>query len=322
MAGREFYGIDEEIMKGVQITAMRVRAGDDASCLNLNRAQTPRLLGVPARRLHELGAFSFSQAQKGADLSQAWLLLNQPLMNDVVPAIGEENAIRWALGKKIGDEIIIADERGSARKLKIVAALSRSMMQGSLMISEENFVKLYPSASGYQNFLIDAPANRIKPVSDALSRSLQDYGFATTPSVERLAILHAIQNTYLSTFLVLGGLGLILGISGVGILIWRNAWERRGEWAQMTAMGFRRSRLKSLAIKEQALLIFVGLFAGLFAAILAVLPALTTPGANIPWATIIFLMLAIVANGLFWTCLAVNVAVKKDLIMEVLRENG
>ena len=321
-AGKDFYGIDEELLKGVQITAMRVRAGDEASCLNLNRAQTPRLLGVPCKRLHDLGAFSFSQVQKGASIRHAWLLLNEPLNDNAIPAIGDENSIRWALGKKIGDEINITDEAGSTRKLRLVAALSGSMMQGSLMISEENFVQLFPSASGYQSFLIDTPLDQINSVSEALSRSLQDYGFASIPTVQKLAAFQAVQNTYLSTFLVLGGLGLLLGITGVGILIWRNAWERRGEWAQMAAIGYSHRILKSLALKEQTLLIFFGISAGLLTAILAVFPALMSPGVVIPYATIIGLMILIAANGLFWTFITINFAVKKDVIIEILREDG
>ena len=45
-AGREFYGLGADQMAGVSVVPLRVREGDVASCLNLNRAQKPRLLGV------------------------------------------------------------------------------------------------------------------------------------------------------------------------------------------------------------------------------------------------------------------------------------
>jgi putative ABC transport system permease protein len=50
-AGREFFGLDENSLKGVSVVSLRVHDGDDASCLNLNRAQTPRLLGVNPQEL-------------------------------------------------------------------------------------------------------------------------------------------------------------------------------------------------------------------------------------------------------------------------------
>jgi len=39
----------------VQVVPMRLREGDDASCLNLNRAQTPQLLGVQPELLNDYG---------------------------------------------------------------------------------------------------------------------------------------------------------------------------------------------------------------------------------------------------------------------------
>ena len=49
-AGRDFFALDEKSLQGVEVVPFRVHDGDDASCLNLNRAQTPRLLGVDRRR--------------------------------------------------------------------------------------------------------------------------------------------------------------------------------------------------------------------------------------------------------------------------------
>ena len=43
--GRDAYGLSDEVMRDVKVVPLRVRDGDDASCLNLNRALQPRLLG-------------------------------------------------------------------------------------------------------------------------------------------------------------------------------------------------------------------------------------------------------------------------------------
>src|SRR5438874_257293 len=42
-AGREFFGLDDSALARVAFVPFRVREGDEASCLNLNRAQKPRL---------------------------------------------------------------------------------------------------------------------------------------------------------------------------------------------------------------------------------------------------------------------------------------
>ena len=62
-AGREFYGLNAEQLAGVNVVPLRVREGDVASCLNLNRAQKPRLLGVKPELL--AGRFTFAERGQG-----------------------------------------------------------------------------------------------------------------------------------------------------------------------------------------------------------------------------------------------------------------
>ncbi|MCW5558625.1 MAG: ABC transporter permease, partial [Verrucomicrobiae bacterium] len=74
--GREFFGLDDAAMNDVSVVSFRVRDGDDASCLNLNRAQNPRLLGVAPESLAARGAFTFTSLAKGVTLtngSNGWL---------------------------------------------------------------------------------------------------------------------------------------------------------------------------------------------------------------------------------------------------------
>ena len=63
------------------------------------------------------------------------------------------------------------------------------------------------------------------------SRALQDAGLELTPAAQRLNEFNAVQNTYLSTFQVLGGLGLLLGSAGLGVVVLRNVLERAANWA-------------------------------------------------------------------------------------------
>src|SRR5690606_34070164 len=98
------------------------------------------------------------------------------------------------------------------------------VFQGVLLMSEENFQRLYPEQSGYRYFLIgDEPGDGTRlsqedsvELSRLLETELADYGFDAEPVVDRLAAFLAVQNTYLSTFQTLGGLGLLLGTFGLG----------------------------------------------------------------------------------------------------------
>src|SRR5207248_4034257 len=95
-AGQEFFGLNPSQLEGVDVLPLRVRDGDDASCLNLNRAQTPRLLGVNPQLLQARGAFTFAKLAAGLPPQNPWLRLEDKPGDDSVPAIGDLNSILWA----------------------------------------------------------------------------------------------------------------------------------------------------------------------------------------------------------------------------------
>jgi ABC-type antimicrobial peptide transport system permease subunit len=231
-----------------------------------------------------------------------------------VPAIGDANAIEWALGKQLGDTLDFRDEQGRTFQVKLAGAVANSILQGSLIIDEAEFAKRFPNEGGYRVFLIDAPSNSVARVSANLSRALQDVGLELTPTAVRLNEFNAVQNTYLSTFQVLGGLGLLLGSAGLGIVVLRNMLERRGELGLLTAVGFRRRALLAMALGEHGGLLGLGLGLGLVAAAVAVLPSLLTPGATLPYQSLALTLGAVFLNGAFWTWLATRSALSGNLL--------
>jgi len=324
-AGREFFGLSAEELAGVNVVPLRVRAGDEASCLNLNRAQKPRLLGVKPELL--AGRFTFGSVSKGLDPRDGWELLrraahasNPSYSSDEIPAIGDANSIQWALGKKVGDTIDYVDEQGRAFKVRLVGAVANSILQGSLLIDEAEFVKRFPGESGYRMFLFDAPPSSVSRVSASLSRAMQDMGMELTTMAERLNSFNAVQNTYLGTFQILGGLGLLLGSAGLGVVVLRNVLERRGELGLLMAVGFRRRALQRLVLSEHGALLGLGLSIGIIAASVAVLPAVLSPGTQLPYVSLALTLAAVLVNGLFWTWLATGYALRGDLLAALRNE--
>src|SRR5690606_8347017 len=122
-AGRDFFGLDEDKLAGVSFVPFRVLEGEDASCLNLNLAQQPRLLGVDPRLLAERAAFTFTKTHGEQTTQNPWLLLNQDFGPGVVPAIGDAASIQWALKKSVGDDLIYLDDNGREFKVRIVGAV-------------------------------------------------------------------------------------------------------------------------------------------------------------------------------------------------------
>jgi len=312
--GREFFGLDDKKLAGVSLVPFRVKDGEDASCLNLNRAQRPRLIGVNPQLLQEREAFTFAGLAEGMDEKEPWNSLKNVGTGDEVPAIGDFNSIMWAMGKKVGDTLDFTDERGQTFKVRIVGAVANSILQGSLIIDEAALVAKYPSESGYRMFLIDAPAERVEEVSKTLTKALQNEGLELTSTADRLNAFNAVQNTYLSTFQILGGLGLLLGSLGLGVVVLRNVLERRGELALMQAIGFRTQTLKWLVISEHGMLLFVGLAVGVISALIAVLPALLSPGAEVPYVSLSVTLGAVLLSGAVWTFVAASFALRGQLL--------
>jgi putative ABC transport system permease protein len=320
--GRDFFGLDDKDLDGVRVVPVRVRDGEDASCLNLNRAQVPRLLGVRPEMLAERHAFTFVQATKGTDPQQGWQLLKQRLPDGAVPAVGDAASIQWALGKKIGDTLPYTDERGRHFRLRLVGAVANSILQGSLIIAEDPFLERFPSESGYRLFLVDVQPHqpaRMEQVAASLSRAAQDYGMELTQAARRLAAFNAVQNTYLNTFQVLGGLGLLLGSVGLGVVVLRNVLERRGELALLLAVGFRARALRWLVLSEHGGLLLLGLVIGILSALVAVLPTVLSPASQLPVRSLTGTLGAVFVSGALWTWLATHLALRGKLL-DALRD--
>lgn len=321
-AGIEQYGLDQALLAEVAMVPFRVRDGEEASCLNLNRAQVPRVIGVAPEALASRGAFRFVAFEKGLSSELGWQALNRErclaagldLGPDEVPAIGDQASIQYALGRKLGDRVPYTDAQGRTFQLRLVGAVANSILQGNLVIAQSEFVERFPDVAGYRWFLIDAPPAKVTPVAEELSRALVDDGLEVTRAVDRLAAFNAVQNTYLGTFQVLGGLGLALGSLGLGAVVLRNVLERRAELALLLALGYRQPTLRGLILVEHLALLGGGLAIGGLAAVVAVFPTVWTTGLAVPFWPLSVTLLAVLGNGVFWTWAATQLALRGNLL--------
>lgn len=309
-------------LQGVTIYGFRLRAGDDASCLNLYQPRKPRLLGVP-HAIVERGGFHFqaTEASSESERQNPWLLLEQPAPDDKsVPVFGEANTVMWMLKKSLGGDVEVPDAFGVTRKLRITGTLKDSVFQSELLLSEANFLKLYPDQSGYNYFLIDVPPDRAAEVGKLLQTALSDFGFEVTPTAERLGEYLAVENTYLTTFQALGGLGLLLGALGLAVVLVRNVWERRGELALLRALGYRHRDLGWMIVTENAFLLTLGLGIGTLSALAAVAPHVFEEGGEIQLLRLLGLLAVVLLVGLSAGAGAVISTLRTPLIPALRRE--
>ncbi len=313
-SGRKSMVLDSKMLQDVEFVQMRVREGDDASCFNLNRAQRPRLLGVQPDRLSARGSFRFTGTVDGAADENGWELLAEHTDADVVPAVGDYATIKWALGKSLGDEIEYSDEKGRMFRVRLVGMLENCILQGSLIIAEDEFIKRFPSEDGYRLLLIDTPQDRVEVVAEHLSAQFADFGLDLTSAKERLAAFSEVENTYLSIFQILGGLGLILGSVGLGLVVLRNMLERRNELAMLQAVGFNKNSLVRMVFSEHSGLLLAGLVCGTVSALVAAAPALRSPGVSVPYVSLVLTVCGIAVSGMIWVRVATAMALTGKML--------
>ena len=327
-----FSDSDLDTLAHCTIDSFRVHAGENASCLNLYKTAQPRILGTrdPQR---VLGNFAWATGTPALD-SDIDNSINSNLGTDsagrpVVPVVLDFATAVYSLhlSGKVGDQLTVHDGAGRDVTMQVVGLLKNSLLQGDLIISDSHFRQLFPSDSGSQVFFITdnrladppppSPADRLPTVDHLLENQLADYGFAATSSQARLARFLAVQNTYLSTFQSLGGLGLLLGTVGLAVVQLRGVIERRGELALLQAVGFRPRRVLLLVLLESGALLAGGLLLGALAAALSLLPQLLPSGqqpARFPWATAASLLAIILAVGLTATWLSTRRALHQSII--------
>lgn len=271
-AGRRLYGLAEADTAGAEFAMLRLREGDDASCLNLNRVALPPLLGVPVDAFARRGSFAFGRMDPRAGPGPgAWQALDADCGPGVIPAVADASVIEWGLGRKVGDRIALTDEAGRPVEILLIGALSDSIFQGRLLISDASMQRHFPSAAP-RVMLVETAAADGGRTARALEDRLGDLGLDLQPAAARLAAFTVVERTYLDIFLALGAIGLLIGSAGFGAVAHRNIVERRAEYALLQALGWRRRRILRGVALEHVALAGLGLAIGAGAAALAVLP--------------------------------------------------
>ena len=325
-AGRDALNLGAEAAT-LDIARFRLRPGDDASCANLYRPTSPRLLGAtPAFVAANRFSFSTSLASTDAERANPWRVLDRPVDDPrVVPVIGDATSLAYAFHVAVGDDIVIAGPDGQPLKLRVMAALRDSVLQSELVMSDAQFTRWFPRHEGYRVFLIgERPGAELSRTPDAIATQfegqLSDFGFDAQSAQDRLASYHRVENTYLSTFQALGGLGLVLGTFGLGTVLLRNVLERRREMALLRATGYQRSHLVRAVVAESACLLGAGLAIGLICALVAIGPAYAERGEGLPIGATLGLLAAVAVSGLVSTLLATRAVGSSELLPSLKHE--
>ena len=317
--------------------SFRYKPGEDASCNNLYQSTQPRVLGLPrdffARQLESESKFAWAGSL--SETENPW----EPLSNETVHAGTAEDPIPVVIDKNtanyslkifaLGTVKEVHYDSGESFHFKAVGFLSNTILQGSLLMSQQDFLAAFPEVAGYQYFLIDdnggaddqeivaetTESATVKTLEDRLS----DLGFDARSAPKLLANFMTVQNTYLSTFQTLGALGLLLGTLGLAAVQIRSVLERKRQLGLLRAVGFQLPQLSRLVMLENAWLLLIGLAVGIGSALLTTVPHWLTGAASVPWLALVAIFAGITLVGLIAGWLASR-SISKVPLLESLRD--
>ena len=314
----QLLGEENSLSSSSRVYSMRFKPGQDASCNNLYQSTRPQVIGAPQSFIDSFDdaqakqfRWASVQASDDAEADNPWHMLNQKTDDDSIPVIIDKNTANYSL--KIfatGGEYQVTYDNGDQVLYRVVGFLENSVLQGSLIVSEENFKRAFPSIGGYRYFLGGGESGDVKILEERLS----DVGFDARSATQMLADFQKVQNTYISTFQSLGALGLLLGTFGLAVVQVRSVLERRKELALMRSVGFTIGQLSRMVLMENSYLLILGLAVGIGAAVFATLPHYLFGSASVPWAALAVLFGAIAVVGTMAAFLASRIIVRMPLI--------
>jgi putative ABC transport system permease protein len=133
-------------------------------------------------------------------------------------------------------------------------------------------------------------------------------------------MFNQIENTYLSIFLLLGGLAMILGTVGLGISLARNILDRRQEIGILRAIGFKQNKVFAMVTLEHLLLLIIGTASGAVAAFVATIPSIYSDFIEASWQTALWIVLLILINGFIWISVITKNFLHKNLLATLRSE--
>jgi putative ABC transport system permease protein len=276
--GRAKLGLTD-LSENVHAIQLLKYSADDASCLNLNKVVTPNVLGINMDDLRN-SDFKISKTIFDDICRDAQLCVSTA--QNVYPALVDETVLQWSLGKKLGDTLIYLGEKGDTIFIQLAGTLENSIFQGNILIDKKLFSEIWGEISGSEIMLIgfsddvgvvetDNYPSLQDETKTLISQALNNYGVRVMTTNERMKLFYSVTDTYLTIFLTLGGLGLLLGIFSFIIVVRKNLLARTREITLYRSLGFNEKKLFKLLYKENIIIplcaISVGFLGSLFGVI-------------------------------------------------------
>ena len=161
----------------------------------------------------------------------------------------------------VGDIIGLFDKNNEVVEKKIIGVLDTSFIQG--VFSYKNFVREEFNVTVSNYFLFSVKKNvNVDDVAKSLERKFLKNGMQTIPIKTRVLEGLKTMNDFFDLFTAYMALGLLIGVSGLGIITMRTVHERKQEIGMMRAIGFKRRMVLTSFLIEFSMISLLGIIVG------------------------------------------------------------
>lgn len=180
---------------------------------------------------------------------------------------------------ELGDTVTAYAADGSTRDLEIVGFTNNDVMWSGAWVSAELLEDLAPDAVASMAYISVADGSDLATVADRLESRFRRQGIQAEPFADRVNRILAID---LGFFGLLRGyllLGLVIGIGGLAVTMFRAVRERRRQIGMLRSMGLDVAGIRSWFLGEAAFVSIMGIACGIGLGVLSAYFVVTQSGA-------------------------------------------
>ncbi|HJX04347.1 MAG TPA: FtsX-like permease family protein, partial [Thermoplasmata archaeon] len=163
----------------------------------------------------------------------------------------------------VGDEITLIMRDGTPVNVTIAGITDQYFLQG--VYSSALFIDSHsPTSSDNLFYVATLPSETVtnQDIANALESRYVNYGMSTFVIKDTVEEFLSIVSSTMQLMEIFLGIGLIVGISGLGIITIRNVAERRQEIGVMRAIGYQRRMILNTFLIETSYVALLGILIG------------------------------------------------------------
>ena len=263
-------------------------SADDASCLNLNKVINPSVLGVDMKMLKN-SDFRITQSLYDCEQDEVFEKIKSKT-DALYPVLVDETVLTWGLMLKLGDTLFYEGENGKQIAVLLAGTLSNSIFQGNILMDKQLFSEIWSDITGSEIALLKIPEHEISTTQTLLSQALNNYGVKVTPTSARLKEFYSVTDTYLTIFLTLGGIGLLIGILSFVIIVRKNLASRGKEITMYRVLGYPKTRINKMLYIENLIIPIYAITSGIISSLIGVSMGFLNTTISIWLLTLLFAM--------------------------------